>query len=805
MKSALRIAAVGGLLAATVVGMGTPAPADSHFEVLLDGTLANPRGLTFDGTGNLYIAESGTGGAGPCIGSPEGDGESCYGDTGAITQVTDVDDAANTATPFVTGLPSHAAADDPETTEDEGGFGATGPADVSVGGTELYFSIGLGADPAVRDAADGFESATNEDMFGTIQSVPLAGGATTLVADIAQHEADENPDDGAAAPEGEEIDSNPFGLVAGATTIEVVDSGGNFQATVTIADGTVETSAVFPPVQPGVPFPAFIEVPVGTRAPAQAVPTQLVANADGGFDVGLLTGFPFHAGSSDLMHTEDGEVSTLLEGFTNVMDLAWGPDEMLYVLEFSHGGMFSGTPGALLRVDPETGTRELLADDLQAPGGIAFGPDDQAYITIGSDTPEGSLIRMDAVTAEALVTVTDDTATTTEDQPVEIDVLANDGDGLVIRSLPDNSHGAIWESSVGYQPAAHFSGQDSITYEACTSADEDADCILGVIDVTVTPQFVDRISGDGRIDTAIEASRALFPDGAPAVVISTEGKYPDALAGSTLSKLVGGPILLNPANELRQSVIDEINRLGATTAYILGGEMSIQPQVATALTLETTVETVDRVGGFDRYDTAKLIKAKIEEITGEDATEVYVTEGDHADPARGWPDAMSASSLAAHEGKPILLALTDRLPEDTAEALQGVATATIVGGPVAISDAVKDQIDAIVDDVGRLNGLTRYGTSLAVADAAKEAGLDPTNFWLASGGNWPDALVLGPLVAFDGGIMMLVHPTDINNGSETRAFLENNGPYQDIDLVGGPVWISEDVRAQIEEMADQAG
>lgn len=797
MKIALRIAALGGLLAATILGQVTAAPADSHFEVLLDGTLANPRGLTFDGTGNLYIAESGTGGDGPCIPSPDDpDAESCYGDTGAITRVTDVDDAANTVSQFVTGLPSHAAEDDPDTADvNEDGTQAAGPADVSVAGTNLYFTIGLGADPAVRD--DELESATNEDMFGTIQTVLLADGTGLAeVADVAQHEADNDPD---AEAEGE-VDSNPFGLVAGTDTIEVIDSGGNFQATVTIADNTVATSEVFSPIEPGVPVPAFLGQPAGTRFPAQAVPTQLVASDGGGYDVGLLTGFPFHPGASDLLHTDsdvDTVPETLLEGFTNVMDLAWGPDDMLYVLEFSHGGIFSGTPGALLRVNPVDGTRELLANDLQAPGGIAFGPDEMAYMTIGSDSPEGSLIRMDAVAAEALVSVTDDSATTTEDEPIEIDALDNDGDGLVIRSLPDNSAGAIWEGSVMYQPAAHFRGQDSITYEACTSEEDDADCLIGVIDVTVNETEVDRIDGATRIETAADASRAKYPDGAPTVVIAFAYKYPDALAGAPLAKLAGGPILLTPSDSLHADVATEINRLGATKAYILGGPISVEPAVEAALKSSTTVTEVERIGGKERFETAQLIKAEIEEFTGETATDVYITEGIDDDEYRGWPDAMSVSSLAAFEEKPILLVRTESVPEPTMEALDGVTTATIIGGPFSVNDDVHDEIDAKVADVSRLWGDDRYDTSLAVAKAAVDAGMSSELLWLASGGNWPDALVIGPLVAVDGGVMMLVHPDDLNDSPETRSFIEDNDPFTDIDLAGGPNTIAEDVRIQI--------
>ena len=68
--------------------------------VVADG-LDNPRGIGFGPDGALYVAESGSGGPGPCVaGGPEG-GETCFGRTGAVTRIT-----KHSQHRVLTGLPS---------------------------------------------------------------------------------------------------------------------------------------------------------------------------------------------------------------------------------------------------------------------------------------------------------------------------------------------------------------------------------------------------------------------------------------------------------------------------------------------------------------------------------------------------------------------------------------------------------------------------------------------------------------------------------------------------------------------------
>ena len=207
---------------------------------------------------------------------------------------------------------------------------------------------------------------------------------------------------------------------------------------------------------------------------------------------------------------------------------------------------------------------------------------------------------------------------------------------------------------------------------------------------------------------------------------------------------------------------------------------------------------VDRIGGASRFTTSALIAA---ELPGSPTT-AYVTEGSNADPARGWPDALSVSPLAASSGTPILLVTRDVLPDDTATALTdlGITEVTVVGGEAAVSTTVDDAISAAgVTLTPRLSGPSRYATSVAVAEAAVDAGAHPGLVWFATGLNFPDALVAGPAVAVDGGVMMLVHGRDADRSPESIGWLDAHAddPVERVRILGGPGAVAAEVEAVI--------
>jgi hypothetical protein len=351
-------------------GLAGPAAAAEPEITTVASGLDNPRGMDFAPSGALYVAEAGQGGDAYCFVHPFF-GELCGGPSGAVTRIW-----RGQQKRVVTGLPSIGGAPD-------GSF-SDGPEDVSFQGRgNLFVPIGFGGPP---DAIDAFPASGH--AHGWLIKAN-AGGGWKLVKDIAQFEDDHDPDQ---EHPGSEVDTNPKAVEAVAGGRAVVDAGGNDLLWVR-ADGRTSVLAVFDT--------RFVDSPFGV-IPMQSVPTSVARGPDGAFYVGELTGFPFPTEMARIWRVVPGQAPQVWidEGwFTNIMDIAFGPDGSLYVLEIDHDGLEGAGPeefGGLWRVPAGGGDPELLlTEPLVLPGGIAVGRDGAIYVSVCAPcVDEGAVLRI---------------------------------------------------------------------------------------------------------------------------------------------------------------------------------------------------------------------------------------------------------------------------------------------------------------------------------------------------------------------------------------------------------------------------
>jgi putative cell wall-binding protein len=303
--------------------------------------------------------------------------------------------------------------------------------------------------------------------------------------------------------------------------------------------------------------------------------------------------------------------------------------------------------------------------------------------------------------------------------------------------------------------------------------------------LTVLPTGTGALSrngGESRLETAAIASAAAFPDPdeVDAVIVAYAYDYPDALAASTLAGCIDGPILLSETGDISAVTLDEISRLSPSTIYIVGETGVMSAKAKTTLEGLSFQPTVVRLGGADRYETARLIVDESVRL-GARTDEMYLVTGEN------FADALAVSSFAVSQKIPILLTATASLSAQTAAYLTGTNPANIfiIGGPGAISDSVLNEVKGKVPSATttRLFGDDRYDTAEAVVGAMiSRYELRPTVLGIATGNDFADALSGGAALGTRGGVLLITDGPDnlLSSASEAINLCRQYNPAVEI-------------------------
>jgi putative cell wall-binding protein len=241
---------------------------------------------------------------------------------------------------------------------------------------------------------------------------------------------------------------------------------------------------------------------------------------------------------------------------------------------------------------------------------------------------------------------------------------------------------------------------------------------------TVTPKITDRcdrVEGDSPITTAIAVSQYRFGSAgsAQAAVLAKDSDMVDTFAGTPLSNLVQGPMLLTPTNVLDPRVTAELSRVLSSKdkpIYILGREEAIAPSVYDALRVAGFTD-LHQIGGEDRRETAARIAVQIISQQGT-ATRAFITED------RLFVDSFAAGAAAGTLGADNLVdvVLLNKRGSKTIDGNvrvildhhQSITSLELIGGPVALDYALESQFTKLyphITGIHRTDAANRFETN----------------------------------------------------------------------------------------------
>jgi putative cell wall-binding protein/uncharacterized protein YkwD len=225
---------------------------------------------------------------------------------------------------------------------------------------------------------------------------------------------------------------------------------------------------------------------------------------------------------------------------------------------------------------------------------------------------------------------------------------------------------------------------------------------------------------------------------------------------------------------------------GTTTGTLSYGNSS---SVKVPFTLRVTPWT--RVYGTDQLDTMKAVSKKGWTTS---STVVIATQASY------W-DALAASSLAGKFDCPILLTDHDSLSSQASSEISRLhaTKAYVVGGSMAVSDAVTTQVARLGCSVERVYGNDQQATAISIANKVNSGSHGDTCI-IATANGFADALSASPY-AYAKKSPIYLTETDSKTLSSAALDSIRSAGYRHAIIVGGTMAVDSNVESQLRDIA----
>ena len=316
-----------------------------------------------------------------------------------------------------------------------------------------------------------------------------------------------------------------------------------------------------------------------------------------------------------------------------------------------------------------------------------------------------------------------------------------------------------------------------------------------------------RFGGADRYETSLQVAEAVAADAGGSlewVVLVSGRRWTDAVVAAPLAGALGAPVLMTPPDELRADALEFLQRVGVSSAVVVGPDASggahgpgrgVGAGVLEAL--DEAGISVERVAGEDRFGTGVAAAARVTPgAMGELGRTAVIASSEV------FADALVAGPFAARGIHPVLLTPPDELHADVSGYLgeAGISHIVLMGGTAALSESVEQSVEDLGIDVSRVAGSTRYDTAVKAAelvdgrysDTAGQTCFDDSALGLARARVPFDSFSAAPLLGRLCAPLVLADPAQIP--PDTATYLDaarEANPSVDLRVFGGDAAVSQ--------------